>query len=224
MATRFGRIKRMALAEFASVRPSGLAAINLEPGDELGWVRLTHGQDEVIMVTELGQALRFSEQKVRPTGRSAGGMAGVRLEGNDFVSSMEVVEPGADLLVVTAGGFGKRTPLFEYPAKGRGTGGVATINRDAVDKVGRIAAARVVQASDDVTIISTGGQVLRTKVREIARAGRSTRGGRLIDLAKGESVASLARIAEADLRSVGAALENGAGVAESKADGKAKDG
>jgi len=117
MATRQGRVKRMALAEFASVRPSGLIAINLEAGDELGWVRLTHGEDEIVLVTERGQALRFSEAEVRPTGRNAAGVTGIRLGKNDWVASMEVIEEGGDLLVITTRGYGKRTSLEEYPPK-----------------------------------------------------------------------------------------------------------
>jgi len=207
MATRQGRVKRMALAEFASVRPSGLIAINLDAGDELGWVRLTHGEDEIVLVTEKGQALRFSEAEVRPTGRNAGGVTGIRLGRNDWVASMEVIEEGGDLLVITTKGYGKRTPLDEYPPKGRATGGVTTINREVLDKIGVIAAARVVQQADDLTIISSNGLVLRTKVRNISQAGRPARGIRLIELQNGDSVASLARIAAADLRTVGASNE-----------------
>jgi DNA gyrase subunit A len=207
MATRQGRVKRMALAEYASVRPSGLIAINLEAGDELGWVRLTHGEDEIVLVTEKGQALRFSEAEVRPTGRNAAGVTGIRLGKNDWVASMEVIEEGGDLLVITTKGYGKRTPLDEYPPKGRATGGVTTINREALDKIGVIAAARVVQQADDLTIISSNGLVLRTKVRDVSQAGRPARGIRLIELQNGDSVASLARIAAADLRTVGASNE-----------------
>ena len=203
MATRRGRLKRMSLSEFASVRPSGVIAIGLEKGDELGWVRLTHGADEIVLVTEGGQALRISESEVRPMGRSASGVTGIRLAEGDQVASMEVVEPGGDLLVVTTGGFGKRCSLEDYPSKGRATGGVVTINKDAQKAIGPIAAARVVQEADDLTIISSGGLVLRTKVKEISRAGRGARGVRLIDLASGDSVASLARIAAADLRRAG---------------------
>jgi DNA gyrase subunit A len=206
MATRRGRIKRVALAEFASVRPSGLAAIGLEAGDELWWARLTHGEDEIILVTERGQALRFSEKEVRPMGRSAGGVTAIRLAGNDRIASMEVVQPGGELLVITSRGYGKRSPLNEYPAKSRATGGVATIDRNSLDKIGRIVAARVVQRDDDLTIISSNGLVLRTKVQAIRQAGRATRGARVIDLQSGDRVASVARIAEADLRSVGASV------------------
>ncbi len=209
MATRRGRIKRMALTEFAAVRPSGLIAITLDDGDELGWVRLTSGTSEVILVTENGQALRFSESNVRSMGRSAAGVTGIKLGATDLVASMEVVEPGGDLLVVTEMGYGKRTPLDDYPVKGRATGGVATINKNALKHIGKISAARVVQEADDLTIISTNGLVLRTQVRDISRAGRATRGVRLIDLQKGDSVASLARIADSDLRQVGASEDVG---------------
>jgi DNA gyrase subunit A len=204
MATTNGRIKRVALSEFATVRPSGMIAINLEAGDELGWVRLTGGKSEVILVTERGQALRFSVDSVRPMGRQAGGVNAIRLEKGDRLTSMEVVEPQGELMVITEKGFGKRTSLADYPAKGRATGGVATIDQKNLEKIGKITAARVVQPADDVTIITSGGVALRTKVKDIKQAGRATRGERLIDLEKGDKVASLARVSTQDLRSVGA--------------------
>jgi DNA gyrase subunit A len=110
-------------------------------------------------------------------------------------------------MVITTRGYGKRTPLAEYPEKGRATGGVATINKEALKKIGNLTAARVVQEADDLTIISRDGLVLRTKVKDISRAGRATRGVRLIDLQEGDNVASLARIADADLRQVGATMD-----------------
>jgi DNA gyrase subunit A len=204
MVTRNGRVKRVMLSEFYSVRPSGLIAITLENGDELGWARLTDGEDEIILVTERGQALRFSEATVRPMGRMAGGVTGISLDKGDFVASMEVAEPGGDLLVVTSRGYGKRTPLTDYPLKGRATGGVVTIDQKALPQVGLIAAARVVQEADDVTIISGSGSVLRTHVKDIRRAGRGTRGVVLMSLERDDCVASLARIAAADLKRVGA--------------------
>jgi len=205
MATRMGRAKRVVLSEFKSVRPSGLIAMSLSEGDELGWVRLTSGKDEIILVTERGQALRFSEQVVRAMGRQAGGVIGIRLHKGDRLAGMEVIEPGGDLLQVTTKGFGKRTPLSAYPPKGRATGGVLTISKKALKQIGLIAAARVVQEADDLTIISSNGVVLRTKVKQISQAGRATRGVRIMDIKDGDTVASLARIADADLRSVGAA-------------------
>jgi len=204
MATTKGRVKRMALNEFAAVRPSGLIAITLDDGDELGWVRLTHGDDEVILVTEQGQALRISEGDVRPMGRAAGGVTGISLGKGDKVASLEVVQADSDLLVVTAGGYGKRTPLSEYPRKGRATGGVATIQKDALQKVGVITAARVVQEDDDLTLISAAGVALRIRATDISRSGRATRGVRIMNVEGGDYLTSVARIAAADLRQAGA--------------------
>lgn len=204
MATSNGRVKRVVLSEFRSVRPSGLIAITLEEGDKLGWVRLTRGDEEIILVTERGQALLFAESAVRSMGRQAGGVSGIRLRSGDRLAAMEVVEPGGDLLQVTTGGYGKRTPLSKYPPKGRATRGVLTIDKKALHIVGMIAAARVVQEADDLTIISSNGVVLRTKVKNITQAGRATRGVRIMDIKDGDTVASIARIAHADLRRVGA--------------------
>jgi DNA gyrase subunit A len=204
MATLSGRIKRVPLSEFASVRPSGMISITLSKGDELGWVRLTNGQNDIILVTEKGQALRFSEQSIRSMGRQAAGVTGIKLARGDRLTSMEVVEPGADLLVITARGYGKRTSLDQYPPKGRATGGVKTIDQNALPATGLIVSARVVQPADDLTIISSGGLILRTKVSLIKKASRATRGVRLIELQPGDQVASLARISAADLKKVGA--------------------
>jgi DNA gyrase subunit A len=203
LATRSGKIKRMALSELASVRPSGIIAIGLENGDELGWARLTQGDSEIILVTEQGKALRFSEGKVRTMGRSAGGVTGIKLSGKDKVTSMEVIEKGGDLVLVTTQGYGKRTPLTEYPAKGRATGGVQTIAKGAADKIGNITSARVVQEADDLTIISANGMVLRMKVKDVKQAGRATRGNHMMDIKEGDRVASIARIAIAELKRVG---------------------
>ncbi len=203
MATRNGKIKRVELSNFAAVRPSGLIAIGLDKGDVLGWVRLTSGDDEIILVTEQGQALRFHEKLVRPMGRPAAGVKGIRLRKGDFVTSMDVIDPGGDLLVVSEKGYGKRTPLKEYPAKGRATGGVITLSRSKRDATGRVAAARVVDEEDDLTIISSGGIVLRTKMKQVKRAGRATMGVRVINLKDGETVASVARIATKDLKQIG---------------------
>jgi DNA gyrase subunit A len=178
-------------------------AITLDEKDELGWVRLTHGDSEVILVTERGQALRFKEDEVRPMGRSAAGVGGIRLEKGDYVSSMEVVEPDGELLIVTANGYGKRTPLSEYPAKSRATGGVQTIDKHSLPKIGVISAARVVQESDELTLISASGVVLRTGVADISRSGRAARGVLLMSLGAGDKVASLARMARSNLQPAG---------------------
>jgi DNA gyrase subunit A len=202
MATRKGRIKRVSLSEFSAVRPSGLIAMGLEDGDQLGWVRLTKGNDDIILVTEDGQALRMEENEIRPMGRQAGGVIGIHLRGGDHVTSMEVVEPGGYLMVITTLGYGKRSPLDEYPVKGRATGGVTTIDQKNMDRIGRIASARVVQEDDEITSISTGGTVLRQRVKDINPLGRATRGVRLMDMSKGDTVASLARLPASEVKSV----------------------
>jgi len=203
MATRNGKVKRVELSEFSAVRPSGLIAINLEPGDELGWARLTDGEDEIVLITEQGQALRFTEASVRAMGRSAGGVIGIGLADSDHVASMEVVEEGGELLVITTGGYGKRTPLADYPLKGRATGGVQTINLKHIRETGYIAAGRIVQAADELTIISANGAVLRTRVRDVKLGSRSATADLLISLEGEDYVASLARISTADLLKAG---------------------
>jgi DNA gyrase subunit A len=161
VSTVRGKVKRVVMEEFASVRPSGLIAMNLDEGDRLGWARLTSGKDEVIFVTEKGKALRFNEAKVRAMGRQAAGVQAIRLEGDDLVTSMDVIEKDASLLVVTSGGYGKQTPLSAYPAKGRATGGITTIDTKALDDIGKIVSARVVQKADDLTIMPS---VSRTRM------------------------------------------------------------
>jgi len=213
LATAKGRIKRVALPEFASVRPSGMIAMSLDDDDELGWARLTSGRDEVILITENGQALRFPETAVRSMGRQAAGVTGIRLGKGDAVTSMDVVEPNGSLLVVTREGFGKQTSLDEYPVKRRGTGGVATIAKKALGTVGKITSSRVVQPDDHLTLISSNGLVIRLKVKDVKQSGRATRGVRLMKLHQGDSVAAVARIATEDLKRVGARV-NGNGNGE----------
>jgi DNA gyrase subunit A len=204
MMTARGKIKRVTMEEFASVRPSGLIAMSLEEGDKLGWARLTSGKDEIIIVTENGQALRFNETKVRSMGRQAAGVQGIKLKKDDLVTSMDVVEKDGALLVVTSKGFGKRTPLEDYTAKGRATSGNFTINPKALKEIGRIVAARVVQQADDLTIMTSNGVTLRLKVKEVKEAGRATKGVHLIKPNEGDSVASVARTSAEDLKKVGA--------------------
>jgi DNA gyrase subunit A len=198
MATVSGRVKRVELAEFESVRPSGLIAITLDEDDHLGWVCLTSGEDEIMLVTRNGQALRFSEALVRPMGRQAMGVIGIRTRPGDRLAAMEVVEPEGDLLVVTEKGFGKRTKLSEYSPKGRATMGVATIDKRALKSIGKIAEARVVQKEDEISLISSNGIVIRMPVSDISIQGRATRGVTIMNLEKGDSVAAMARIPEED--------------------------
>jgi DNA gyrase subunit A len=138
MATRNGKIKRVALSRFSSVRPSGLIAITLDKDDVLGWVCLTSGDDEVIIVTKNGQALRYNESKVRSMGRPAAGVRAINMRPGDYLAGMDVVDPRSDLLVVMQNGYGKRTPVKEYPIKGRATMGVITLSKSKFDVTGPI--------------------------------------------------------------------------------------
>ncbi len=195
-ATTQGYMKRVELKEFESVRTSGLIAISLQDDDELGWVALTGGNDEMMLVTANGQALRFKEQDIRPMGRTARGVIGIRFKDGDRLASMEVVEKDACLLVVTEKGFGKRTKLEEYRCQGRGTQGVATIDKNSLGKIGKIAIARVVQKDDQMTLMSNNGIIIRLLVKDISTSGRTTRGVTLMNLEKGDKVASGARVTE----------------------------
>ncbi len=214
MMTGRARIKRVSMEEFASVRPSGLIAMSLEEGDQLGWARLTSGKDDIIIVTENGQALRFNETKVRAMGRQAAGVVGIRLKKGDSVTSMDVVEKDGALLVVTSKGFGKQTPLTEYTSKGRATGGISTIDQKAIKEIGRIAAARVVQKDDDLTMMTANGVTLRLKVKDVKQSGRATRGVHLIKPQAGDEVASMARISADDLKKAGAQVNENVQVEE----------
>jgi len=196
MATVNGRVKRVALSEFESVRPSGLIAINLDDDDQLRWVCLTRGKDEIMLVTRDGSALRFAESAIRPMGRQAMGVLGIRLRPGDRLSAMEIVEPEGYLLVVTEKGFGKRTDLSEYTPRGRATMGVMTIDKHATEAIGKITEARVVQEKDEISLISSGGIVIRMAVADISTQSRATRGVTIMDLGDGDSVAAMARIPE----------------------------
>ena len=196
MATVKGRVKRVEMSAFEAVRPSGLIAINLDEDDHLGWACLTGGENEIMLITHNGQALRFAETAIRPMGRQAMGVIGIRVRPGDKLAAMEVVEPAGTLLVVTDKGFGKRTNLSEYSPKGRATMGVATIDKHAVDLIGKIKEARVVQEKDEVSLISSGGIVIRMAVADISLQSRVTRGVRIVQLEEGDSVAALARIPE----------------------------
>jgi len=194
MATKRGRVKRTSIEEFAAVRPSGLIALNLKKGDELGWVKSTGGKDQIVLVTERGQVLRFSEEDIPSMGRAASGVMGIKLAKGDRVAAMDVVDPKADLLVVTEKGFGKRTPLTEYPLYRRYARGVRSIDVHRLGEIGRIVDARVVSVKDEITLISAEGMVLRTTVENISSMGRATKGVVIMKLRKGDTVASLARV------------------------------
>jgi DNA gyrase subunit A len=191
LGTRNGMVKKTALAEYDSPRV-GLAAISLREDDELIGVKLTTGSDELLIVSRKGQAIRFSEDSVRAMGRQTSGVIAMRLNGDDEVLAMEVVRPNADLLVVTDAGFGKRTPVEQYPRKGRGGKGVLTTR--FVERRGYLAGAQVVQEEDDIFLITDIGQIIRTRVKEVRRAGRPTQGVRIMRLGDTGRVAAVAPV------------------------------
>ncbi|MBE2198219.1 MAG: DNA gyrase subunit A [Anaerolinea sp.] len=201
MITRKGRIKRVEVGMFANVRPSGLIAINLDDDDMLGWVKLTPGEQDLILVSEQGKGIRFDEEDVRPMGRAAAGVYAMRLDAWDNIAGADVVDPDGYLLVITEKGYGKQTPLDEYRTQNRYGQGVRVMNL-LPERTGKIVSARVVGKGDEVTCISTNGIMLRTAVDDISIQGRITQGVRVMDLREGDTVASVAVIREGRLSQV----------------------
>jgi DNA gyrase subunit A len=191
VATKRGEVKKTSLDEFAVVRSLGLIAMDLEPGDELIGARLVSANEQVMLITERGQAIRFEVQELRAASRTSGGVRGIRLDERDEAVALCVAKPDAELLVVTQKGYGKRTPVSEYPTQGRGGGGVITAR--LTDKTGSIAGARILTEEDhDLMIISAAGTVIRTDWRSIAQCGRPTQGVRLMHLGGGDRVVAIA--------------------------------
>jgi len=193
-ATKNGLIKKTELMAYANPRPSGIRAIGLEQGDEVIGVRLTDGQQEVILSTADGQSIRFKEEQVRATGRGTFGVVGMKLDPNDKVVSMEILSLGADILTVAEGGFGKRTEMDEYRLQSRGGKGVITMK--TTDKTGRVVGVQLVSSDDQLMLITNTGKIIRLRIKDIRVFGRNTQGVRLIELEEGERVVSLARLAE----------------------------
>jgi DNA gyrase subunit A len=196
MATCRGEIKKTAVGSFAAVRSSGLIAMDLEPADELVTARLATDQDDVLLVTERGQAIRFAVSDLRAVSRTSGGVRGIRLSPDDEVVGMDIVHPDAYVLAVTTGGFGKLTPLAAYPRQHRAGSGVRTFR--LTEKTDKVAAAEVVSLSQQAMIISAEGIVIQTPVKEkdprkgITIQGRSTQGVRLMKLDPGDRVVAIA--------------------------------
>jgi len=192
MITRRGEIKRTALSEFANLRSNGLNAFDLESGDSLGWVLHTSGNDEVILVTRAGLAIRFPESDVPVRGRTAGGVKAIRLGKDDALVAACRVQPNALLLVVSENGFGKCTPLTEYRVQSRGGKGIFTMN--VTRKTGSVVAAEVVEKDDKVILVTANGKGIRLRVADLRVTGRIAQGVKLIDLAPGDTVAAITRI------------------------------
>ena len=193
-ATKNGLIKKTELMAYSNPRASGIRAIGLEDRDEVIGVRLTDGQQEIILSTADGQSIRFKEEQVRPTGRGTFGVVGMKLDPGDKIVSMEILTLGFDVLTVSEGGFGKRTAMDEYRLQSRGGKGIITMK--TTDKTGRVIGVQQVTEEDQLMLITNIGKIIRLRIKDIRVIGRNTQGVRLIEIEEGERVVSLARLAE----------------------------
>jgi DNA gyrase subunit A len=201
-ATRLGTVKKTELQEFANVRKGGIIAIGIEPGDTLIDVKLTSGRDQVVLITREGMSIRFSEEDVRSMGRPAAGVRGITLDETDAVVALAVVVRDATLLVAGENGIGKRTPFDMVLEDGRlepvyrlqSRGGKGIITMKANERTGRVVGALTVHDNDEIMLITSGGQMVRTFVKDIREAGRNTQGVKLIDLAENDKLQAIAPV------------------------------
>ncbi len=195
MATAQGTVKKTPLSEFSRPRSTGIIAVDLDPEDFLVGVAITDGQHDVMLFSDEGKAIRFSEADVRPMGRTARGVRGMRLsEGSRVIAMLVAENETRSVLTATENGFGKRTPMAEYTRHGRGGQGMIAIQTS--ERNGRVISAALVSSEDELMLITTGGILIRTRVQEIREMSRSTQGVTLIALDKGEKLVSLSRIDE----------------------------
>jgi DNA gyrase subunit A len=191
-ATQQGTVKKTALEDFANVRKGGIIAIGIEPGDTVIEAKLTTGTNEVVLITQDGMSIRFSEENVRSMGRPAAGVRGITLEKGDRVVALSVVDPNATLLVAGENGIGKRTSFEEYRVQSRGGKGIITMK--TTEKTGRVVGALTVRDNDEIMLITVGGQMVRTPVKDIREAGRNTQGVKLINLDEGDKLQAIAPV------------------------------
>lgn len=198
LATRNGLVKKSRLEDYDSNRTGGLVAINLKGDDELVGADLCSEDDDLILVSEFGQSIRFhaTDDVLRPMGRATSGVYGMRFNGDDSLLSMNVVKEDQFLLVATSGGYAKRTAMEDYPVQGRGGKGVLTIQYDR--RRGHLVGAEVVAIDDEIFAITSNGGIIRTAAKEVRKAGRQTKGVRLMNLAEGDSLLAIARNADQD--------------------------
>ncbi len=192
MATKNGLVKKTTLAEYDSSRKEGLIAITLREKDELISVKLTDGKQDVILVTQKGQAIRFKEEGARPMGRISMGVKGISLTRGDCLVGMDIATEDAELFVITENGYGKRTPISKYPQQARGGKGVKTIK--LVSSRGHIVSQRVVKKNHELMIVSSEGIVLRVPAKDIPTMGRNTQGVKIMNIMGKDKVGALARM------------------------------
>ncbi len=191
-ATKQGTVKKTALADFANVRKGGIIAIGIDPGDHLIEVKLTSGQNEVVLITHDGMSIRFNEEDARPMGRPASGVRGIKLSKGDEVVALAIVVPDAKLLVAGENGIGKRTDFEEYRGQSRGGKGIITMK--TTEKTGDVVGALTVRDADEIMLITVKGQMVRTFVKDIREAGRNTQGVKLIELESGDKLQAIAPV------------------------------
>ena len=196
LATRNGLVKKSKLTDFDSNRSGGIVAINLRGDDELVGAVLCSADDDLLLVSAQGQSIRFSatDEALRPMGRATSGVQGMRFNGEDELLSLNVVREGKFLLVATSGGYSKRTGMEDYPVQGRGGKGVLTIQYDK--KRGTLVGALIVDDDDELYAITSGGGVIRTAAKQVRKAGRQTKGVRLMNLGEGDTLLAIARNAD----------------------------
>jgi len=228
MATALGTVKKTALDEFSNPRKAGIIAVDLDDGDYLIGASLTDGQHDVMLFSDGGKAVRFDEDDVRPMGRNARGVRGMALEPSQHVIAMLVAEDESQsVLTATENGYGKRTSIVEYTRHGRGTKGMIAIQQS--ERNGRVVAATLVRANDEIMLITDRGVLVRTRVSEIRELGRATQGVTLIGLDDGSKLSGLQRIVEndgqaEDLGVADSATENPAPLADTPPDTAAEGG
>jgi DNA gyrase subunit A len=196
MATASGTIKKTPLADFSRPRSNGIIAVDLRDGDYLVDVAITDGTRDVMLFSDAGKAIRFSETDLRPMGRTACGVRGIRLQAGQRVISLIIVDDG-DVLMATGNGYGKRTAVSEYPIYGRGGQGVISIQGS--ERNGDVVGAVLVREDDEIMLITNAGTLVRTRVNEISRLGRNTQGVRLINVGEDESLVGVERILEVEV-------------------------
>ncbi|MFH1361769.1 MAG: DNA gyrase subunit A [bacterium] len=195
MATKAGMIKKVTLEDFANIRRSGIIAIKLKGNDELRWVKMTSGQQEIIMVTAKGLMIRFNESYVRPMGRSASGVRGIRLGKDDKVVSMDIIKQGDDLLAVSKNGYGKRMAIKEFGAQSRGGKGHIAMKLRQDDEVAKMV---LLQKDDELLFVTGKGTMMRQEAKGISTQGRYAKGVRLVRLDAGDYLADLASVVKED--------------------------
>jgi DNA gyrase subunit A len=196
LATKNGLVKKSKLTDFDSNRSGGLVAVNLRDGDELVGAVLCAAEDDLLLVSAHGQSIRFSatDEALRPMGRATSGVQGMRFNGEDELLSLNVVREGTYLLVATSGGYSKRTAIEEYPVQGRGGKGVLTVQYDP--RRGSLVGALIVDEDAELYAITSGGGVIRTIAKQVRKAGRQTKGVRLMNLGEGDTLLAIAHNAD----------------------------